>query len=103
MRKLSLKTRAYWKSLYVSPCKTAFSCGVLAKYPEQKSAWAAMVKEISSLEGKFEAARRGIGSTSQKKLQIPWENAQKMLLLHMILIDIILVDSETGHCLIKTL
>lgn len=45
-----------------SPCRSAFSCGVIAKHNDQKSKRATLVKNISQLESKISATNKDVES-----------------------------------------
>lgn len=41
-----------------SPCRSAFSCGVIVKHPDQKSKRASLVKHVSQLQSKISATNK---------------------------------------------
>lgn len=59
------------KACGFSPCRSAFSCGMLSKHNNQKSKRAAIVKNISQLQSKLTAANKDVENarTAVEKVQ----------------------------------
>jgi hypothetical protein len=59
------------KACEFSPCRSAFSCGMLAKHNDQKSKRATLVKNISHIESQLIAANKDVESarTAVEKVQ----------------------------------
>ena len=59
-----LRTGHTRKGCQFSPCRSAFSCGILAKHNDQKSLRASIAKEVSSLNSKLLKAQTDLDSAT---------------------------------------
>ena len=79
-----LKTGHTRKACQFSPCRNAFSCGILAKHNDQKSLRASITKDVTSLENQLRKAQTDLNCarTAMEKAKNSSSKRIEDILLH---------------------